>query len=60
MLNGAQDTSVDFLIPGGLTRVERGLSRRLVIGALDLAVLERLVQRPMGFRPYDAATCRRH
>ncbi|MCI0582621.1 MAG: hypothetical protein L0227_06945 [Chloroflexi bacterium] len=51
MLNGAQDTSVDFLIPKGLTRLERGLSRRLAAGALELAVLERLVQRPVGFRP---------
>jgi hypothetical protein len=51
MLNGAQDTSVDFLIPKGLSRAERGLSRRLMAGALDLAALERLVSRPVGFRP---------
>lgn len=51
MLNGAQDTSVDFLIPTGLSRAERGLSRRLMAGALDLAALERLVSRPVGFRP---------
>jgi hypothetical protein len=49
MLNGAQDTSVDFLLPKGLTRVQRVRSRRLVGGALDLAVLERLVHRPVGF-----------
>jgi hypothetical protein len=50
MLNGAQDTSVDFLVPDGLARAERRLSRRLVASALGLAVLERLVQRPIGFR----------
>lgn len=60
MLNAAHETSVDFLIPMGLTRVERALSRRLVAGAVDLAVLERLVQRPIGFRPYNAAACQRH
>ncbi|MDA8204420.1 MAG: hypothetical protein M0Z49_17020 [Chloroflexi bacterium] len=57
MLNGAQDTSVDFLLLRGLTRVECGLGRRLVAGALELAVVERLVQRPVGFRQQDATTC---
>jgi hypothetical protein len=52
MLNGAQDTTVDFLSPTGLTQPERGLGRRLAAGALELAVVERLVQRLVGFRPY--------
>ena len=57
MLNGAEDTSVDFLLPSGLTRLERGLGRRLVSRSLELAVVERLVQRPVGFRQQDATSC---
>ena len=49
MLNGAQDTSVDFLIPDGLAATAEAVSRRLVTDVIDLAVLEHLVQRPLGF-----------
>jgi hypothetical protein len=49
MLNGAQDTSVDFLIPDGLSAPAEAVSRRLVAGAIELAALEHLVQRPLGF-----------
>lgn len=49
MLNGAQDTSVDFLIPDGLSAPAEAVSRRLVTDAIDLAALEHLVQRPLGF-----------
>lgn len=49
MLNGAQDTSVDFLIPDGLAVAAEAVTRRLVADVMDLAALEHLVQRPLGF-----------
>lgn len=49
MLNGAQDMSVEFLIPEGLSAPAEAVSRRLVADAIGLATLEHLVQRPLGF-----------
>lgn len=49
MLNGARDTSVDFLLPDGLTAPAKAVGRRLVADAVGLAALEHLVQRPLGF-----------
>lgn len=49
MLNGAQDTSVDFLIPETLAAGSEAMSRRLVADVIALAAIEHLVQRPLGF-----------
>lgn len=49
MLNGAQDTSVDSLLPDGLSDPADAAGRRLAADATDLAALEHLVQRPLGF-----------
>lgn len=49
MENGAQRTSVDFLIPDHLDRHDQILARRLVSEVTRRAESERLVRRPIGF-----------
>jgi hypothetical protein len=49
MLNGAQDTSIEFLIPRGLSAIREEVTRSLVAAAIRLAIREHLVRRPLGF-----------